>query len=279
MPADCIVTLLVISTDIKDRLVNGTLNKFRRREISIKFVNMYIPTAYNVEDLQKQIQLIRDYPLGTLFSSKAVSKGLFSSWKTNGSEQPDSDMCASHIPFFFVESPEGKHKLIAHLSAKNQHADQLENVSKCLVTFQSTDSYISPSWYPLKEKTHKFVPTWNFAAVHVYGTPKIIRGDKEWLLRMLNILTDQEEGKRPEGENFKAKWKVSDSPESFIDGKLKGIIGLEIDITHMESKFKFDQNSSQVNVDGVVSNLESEVGGDKGKEMAQFTKECYPKKK
>ncbi|CAR30712.1 ZYRO0E00462p [Zygosaccharomyces rouxii] len=240
---------------------------------------MYIPKQYNVDDIEKQVQIIKDYPLGTLFSSRPVSKGLFGFGKGDESEQPDSDMCASHIPFFFVESPEGKHKLIAHLSAKNQHANQLENTSKCLVTFQSVDSYISPSWYPLKEKTHKFVPTWDFAAVHVYGTPKIIRGDKEWLLKMLNLLTNQEEGKRPEGEEFKAKWKVSDAPESFLDGKLKGIIGLEIDITHMESKFKFDQDSSQINVDGVISNLENEVGGDKGGDMAKFTKECYPDRK
>lgn len=175
---------------------------------------MYIPKHFKVTDLQRQLDIIKDYPLGTLFTSCPSSGGVLSFWKNGQNDRPDSELCATHIPFYFVESAEGKHKLIAHLAAQNNQVEQLENVSNCLVTFQSTNSYVSPSWYPLKPKTHKYVPTWDFATVHVYGSPKIIREDKEWLLNMLNLITDQEEGKRPTGENFKEKWKVSDAPDS-----------------------------------------------------------------
>lgn len=239
---------------------------------------MYIPKHFAVTDLDKQVEIIKNYPLGILFSSTPSSKGLMGFWKGAKDERPDSELCATHIPFYFVQSSEGKHKLIAHLAAQNHKVEQLENVSNCLVTFQSADSYISPSWYPLKPKTHKYVPTWDFAAVHVYGTPKIIREDKEWLLNMLNLLTDQEEEKRPSGEKYEGKWKVSDAPDAYLDVMMKNIVGLEIDITHMESKFKFDQNKSKIDVEGVIKNLGVEVGGEKGKQMAELTRSCLANK-
>ncbi|GES68308.1 hypothetical protein SCEPF1_0015000200 [Saccharomyces cerevisiae] len=148
-------------------------------------------------------KLSKKPPLGTLFSSKASRQGFFG-WRTSSNkDDPDFGMCASHIPFVFVEFDNGEHKLIAHLARKNKQVEMLERVQKCLVVFQSVDSYISPAWFPMKKKTHKFVPTWDFAAVHVYGTPRIIRDDKDWLINMLSTLTDQEEEKRPEGENVR----------------------------------------------------------------------------
>ncbi|QHS74523.1 uncharacterized protein SPAR_K01400 [Saccharomyces paradoxus] len=237
---------------------------------------MYIPKHFESTELSKQVEIIKKNPLGTLFSSEAGRLGFFRWNYPSNEDDPDFDMCASHIPFVFGEFDSGEYKLIAHLARKNQQVEMLERVQKCLVVFQSVDSYISPAWYPMKKKTHKFVPTWDFAAVHVYGKPKIIRDDKDWLINMLSTLTDQEEEKRPEGEIYEEKWSVSDAPDSYIDAMLKNIVGLEIDITHIQSKFKFDQNKSQVNVEGVVENLLKEVGGEKGQEMAHLVKDNYP---
>ncbi|CAY81018.1 EC1118_1K5_1728p [Saccharomyces cerevisiae EC1118] len=211
---------------------------------------MYIPKHFESMELSRY-KLSKKPPLGTLFSSKASRQGFFG-WRTSSNkDDPDFGMCASHIPFVFVEFDNGEHKLIAHLARKNKQVEMLERVQKCLVVFQSVDSYISPAWYPMKKKTHKFVPTWDFAAVHVYGTPRIIRDDKDWLINMLSTLTDQEEEKRPEGEMYEEKWSVSDAPDYYINAMLQNIVGLEISITHIQSKFKFDQNKSQINVEGI----------------------------
>ncbi|AJS42119.1 ALS_1a_G0033580.mRNA.1.CDS.1 [Saccharomyces cerevisiae] len=165
---------------------------------------MYIPKHFESMELSRY-KLSKKPPLGTLFSSKASRQGFFG-WRTSSNkDDPDFGMCASHIPFVFVEFDNGEYKLIAHLARKNKQVEMLERVQKCLVVFQSVDSYISPAWFPMKKKTHKFVPTWDFAAVHVYGTPRIIRDDKDWLINMLSTLTDQEEEKRPEGENVRSK--------------------------------------------------------------------------
>ncbi|SCU78668.1 LAFA_0A07822g1_1 [Lachancea sp. 'fantastica'] len=210
-----------------------------------------------------------------MFSYAAPSSGLMGFIKGTESTSVDSEMCATHVPFVLEQQEGGKRKLVAHLAAENQHIGLLEKNPKCMVVFQGVNSYVSPSWYPLKKKTHKFVPTWDFATVHVYGTARIIR-DKSWLLDMLNQLTDQEEGKRPDGDVFESKWKVSDAPEKYVDSLLTRIVGLEIDITDIQSKFKLHQNETAVNVNGVLEGYEKEVGGAKGQELAKITRDNYP---
>lgn len=50
---------------------------------------------------------------------------------------------------------------------------------------------------------------------------------------------------------YEVKWSVSDAPDYYINAMLQNIVGLEISITHIQSKFKFDQNKSQINVEGI----------------------------
>lgn len=226
---------------------------------------MYIPKHFEVNDIDKQLEVIREFPLAALIF---VEKSIFGA----------PNYSITHVPFVIKEDKlTGKRFLIAHLAKNNEQVSLLKNAKhQCLVAFTSSDSYISPAWYPTKKKTHKFVPTWDFAAVNVYGVPKIIE-DKDWLLGMLNNLTDQEEGKRPEGEEYEAKWKVSDAPNGYLDQMLKNIVGLEIEIEKIEAKFKFNQNSAPVDTKGVLDNYSKEVGGLKGDSMAKFTRENYPK--
>ncbi|CAD6638360.1 CCN_G0032500.mRNA.1.CDS.1 [Saccharomyces cerevisiae] len=101
---------------------------------------MYIPKHFESMELSRY-KLSKKPPLGTLFSSKASRQGFFG-WRTS-SKKDDPDF-----------------------ARKNKQVEMLERVQKCLVVFQSVDSYISPAWYPMKKRTHKFVPTWDFAAVY-----------------------------------------------------------------------------------------------------------------
>lgn len=50
---------------------------------------------------------------------------------------------------------------------------------------------------------------------------------------------------------YEVKWSVSDAPDYYINAMLQNIVGLEISVTHIQSKFKFDQNKSQINVEGI----------------------------
>lgn len=237
---------------------------------------MYTPEEYKVTDLAKQVGVIKENPLGILFTADRPNGGLLS--YVVGNSSGESDLCATHLPFVFIEGTEGKkHRLIAHMAAKNGQIAHLERTSKVLIVFQGPQSYVSPSWYPTKKKTHKLVPTWAYATLHVYGSPKVIR-DKQWLLDQVTRMSDQEEGKRPDGAEYEDKWKVSDAPERVIDAKLNGVVGLEIEISEMQCKFKFDQEMSKVDIEGVINGFEHEVGGQHGADLANITRQCYGSK-
>ncbi|QLL34628.1 hypothetical protein HG536_0G04900 [Torulaspora globosa] len=236
---------------------------------------MYIPKQYEVTDLAKQIEVIQKNPLGILFTARKSNSGLLSYVLGGSSDAVDSELCATHLPFLFVEGKGGqKHKLIAHMAAKNGQIAHLEESGRVLIVFQGPHSYMSPSWCPTKKKTHKVVPGWYYATLHVYGTPKIIR-DKKWLLDQVSQLSDQEEGKRPEGAEFEEKWKVTDAPERVIDAKLNGVVGVEIEISDMQCKFRFGQEMSKEDIEGVIHGFEHELGGEHGADLANIARECY----
>ncbi|GEQ67218.1 hypothetical protein JCM33374_g882 [Metschnikowia sp. JCM 33374] len=193
---------------------------------------MYIPKNYNEDSWAKQKKLIQDYPLATVITI-----------------DEDGSPIANHLPFYLHEDDEsGKKYLYAHVAKKNHQLPSLQNNEKVLVIFQSHDSYISPSYYPEKERTHKFVPTWDFASLHLYGKSKVI-DDFDFVRSQLNLLTDQQEAGR------ECPWKVSDAPENYTKLMQKAITGLQIEISESACKFKFEQKMSKENIDGAVKGL------------------------
>lgn len=207
---------------------------------------MYIPKKYLADDWETQAAIIKSYPLATVVTTDS-----------------DGKIIANHFPFFLNVDPEtGKKTLQAHFAKANPQAPSLKEGKEVLVIFQSHDSYISPSYYPGKKETHKFVPTWDFAAVHVYGKSTVI-DDAKWVRKQLNNFTDQNEKKREE------PWKVDDAPEGYLAAMQKAIYGLEIDIERVEGKFKFEQKESTANVQGVIDGLKE----DGVHEVSAFVKE------
>ena len=45
-----------------------------------------------------------------------------------------------------------------------------DETQEVLVIFQGPHTYVSPSWYEVELS----VPTWNYTAVHAYGTPRLV---------------------------------------------------------------------------------------------------------
>jgi len=96
------------------------------------------------------------------------------------------------------------------------------------------------------------VPTWNYAIVQVRGTVRVIE-DQDWLAQQISDLTVSQEGAR------EAPWAVTDAPATFIQSQIKGIVGLEIEITDMQGKWKVSQNRPIADRSGVADGLESEA--------------------
>ena len=104
-----------------------------------------------------------------------------------------------------------------------------------MVIFRGNESYISPNWYPSKHETHRQVPTWNYEVVHVHGHLTVM--DEERFVRgVVARLTLEHEVNEPR------PWKMGDSPRDYIDGMLRAIVGIEIEIKRVEGKAKLSQN-------------------------------------
>ena len=164
-------------------------------------------------------------------------------------------LLASHAPLMLEPDPAPHGTLIGHLARANPHAAAALQGVETLVIFQGADGYISPSYYPTKQAHGKVVPTWNYAAVHAYGTLQMF-DDPARLLDVVTRLTKDHETSRAQ------PWAVSDAPEDFIDGMLRGIVGISLRITRLEGKVKMSQNRPAADQAGVVAGLRRD-GADK----------------
>lgn len=209
---------------------------------------MYQPPHFREDDLAVQHGLIRARPLGTLV--------------TVGS---DGALSANPVPFLLDPptdaAPFGT--LRAHLARANpQWRDLLDGTREALAVFQDVDGYVTPSWYATKRDHGRVVPTWNYAAVHAWGRPRVVEG-RAWLARQVADLTALHEAGRPE------PWSVTDAPAPFVEGQLKGIVGIELPIARIEGKWKVSQNRPGPDRAGVVAGLHAE-GGEAASAMAQL---------
>jgi len=177
----------------------------------------------------------------------------------------DGELAADHLPLLFKPHLGEKGVLHAHISKGNSLLKKHEAGQKVMVIFHGTHHYISPSWYASKAEHEKVVPTWNYAVVHVHGTLKIIE-DHDWLLNHINEQTDANE------QHYETPWKVSDAPEKYIEGQLKGIVGVEIEITRFEGKWKMSQNKNTADKKGIVKGL-SDEDNDSAKKMSEMISE------
>ena len=157
-------------------------------------------------------------------------------------------LVASHIPFLVERRDEELH-LLGHLARPNPQVEDLGQGGEVLAIFSGPHAYISPSWYA----DGPSVPTWNYVDVHAYGTVRLIE-DGHWLRQLLHRLADRHEAGNP------VPWRVEDLPEAYIEGMLKGIIGLDIAVTRLEGKFKLSQNRPAADRPRVITALER--GGD-----------------
>lgn len=197
---------------------------------------MYQPPHFQETRQDVLHGLIRSHPLGLLVS--------------NGAEGP----IANAIPFLLDADVPPNGRLRAHLAKANPQWRLLADnpLAPVLVVFQGADAYVTPSWYETKRETGKVVPTWNYAIVQVRGVVTVIE-DQDWLAEQISDLTMSQEGGRS------APWAVTDAPAPFIQSQIKGIVGLEIEITEISGKWKVSQNRPAADRVGVAEGLESET--------------------
>jgi transcriptional regulator len=211
---------------------------------------MYQPPHFREERLEVQHELIRSHPLGMLV--------------TLGS----AGLVANPLPFWLDASASSLGTLRAHLSRANTQWRDFDSTREALVIFQSIEAYVTPSWYETKRETGKVVPTWNYAVVQAYGAMKVV-DDPAWLMRQITEMTQGQEARQTE------PWSVEDAPATFVAAQLKGIVGVEIEITRIEGKWKVSQNRPEADRLGVAEGLRTSED-DAARRMADLVEAFGP---
>jgi transcriptional regulator len=185
---------------------------------------MYIPELYKNENAEAIQNFLRDHGFAVLIN------------------QSNTKLLASHMPLLLDVNTKGEQILVGHLSKLNPQASSFKEQDEVLAVFSGAHAYISSSWYD-----HENVPTWNYIAVHVYGTVRLY--NEEEAIASLKKLVDRYE------INSENPVRVEELSERTMR-EAKEIIAFEIVITSIEAVKKLSQNRDTKNYQNIISALE-----------------------
>jgi transcriptional regulator len=186
---------------------------------------MYVPPAFAETDEAKLHEFVASYSFGLLVS-------------THGGEP-----FATHLPFLLDRAAGPHGTLLGHMARANPHWHGLEG-QEALAVFSGPHTYISPAWYA----SENVVPTWNYVAVHAYGTCRLVE-DPAALADILaaTVATYERPMPRP--------WSI-DTSSDFFQKLARTVVGFRMEIRRLEGKWKLNQNHPQERRERVIRVLE-----------------------
>jgi transcriptional regulator len=149
---------------------------------------------------------------------------------------------ASHLPSL-VHEKDGNIVLDMHMARSNPQWKEFFD-DEVMVVFSGPHAYVSPRWYAEQER----VPTWNYAAVHAYGIPKVISDKKAKHGSQRRLVAHLDPQWLPKFDALR---------QEYVDRMLDGIVNFEIRVTRLETRWKLSQNRSRAEQESVASHLES----------------------
>jgi transcriptional regulator len=192
---------------------------------------LYVPEHFRLRHDEDAVAFMRANPFAILIS--AADDGPF----------------ATHLPLSVFtpaggNGSESRIVLRGHVARANPHWRYLEQQPECLAIFHGPHAYISPSNYGARES----VPTWNYAAVHVYGNARLFSSEDE-LHSMLDGLIETFE------PPYRQQWETLS--QKYRENMLRQIVGFEITAVKVEGKFKLSQNRTREDQAHVITSLET----------------------
>ena len=195
---------------------------------------MYLPSHFEETRVDVLHAFIRTQPLGLLITLTGAG------------------LQANPIPFLIDPWPTPFGTLRGHVARANPLWRETRADVDVLTVFQGPQAYVSPSMYATKAATGKVVPTWNYVTVQARGRLRAM-DDTKWLRKLVERLTQTHEASRA------VPWAVSDAPNDYIETMLRAIVGIEIELTALQGKWKVTQNRNAADRQGVVYGLEQQA--------------------
>jgi transcriptional regulator len=185
---------------------------------------MYVPHEFSVSDLNEIAVFLQYHSFGIIVSNQ-------------GNFEP----IATHLPFVIKKNGD-QFILEGHLSKHNHQTDILKKGKKVMVIFQGPHAYVSSSVY-----THVNVPTWNYQAVHLYGTIDLL--DKKETERHLKELVETHEADRDHS------FDLSTLSAEMLATYQNEIVCFRIESYRIEAAFKLSQNRNYVDYERIIDDL------------------------
>jgi transcriptional regulator len=148
---------------------------------------------------------------------------------------------ATHLPFVVEQLADHTLTIYGHFARKNPQWETIE-AQTALVIFSEPHAYISPSLYEKRQN----VPTWNYVAVHAYGSARLVNQDNE----AFRILEKQMQAYE---NQYLVQWESL--PDEYKNGMIKGIVAFEIRVSKLEAKYKLSQNKPELDRQNVMEHL------------------------
>ncbi|HVJ11671.1 MAG TPA: FMN-binding negative transcriptional regulator [Burkholderiales bacterium] len=183
---------------------------------------MYSPSYNRIEDRQELLAFMRANSFAVLVTG------------TGGT------LHASHLPVMVRE--ERQFVLDMHMAKNNPQWQEFFD-DEVMVVFSGPHAYVSPRWYEEQER----VPTWNYAAVHAYGVPKLIEDRKHKHQNQRQLVATLDPQWLPKFDALR--------PE-YVEKMLDGIVNFEIEVTRLETRWKLSQNRSKREMELIAAALD-----------------------
>lgn len=171
---------------------------------------MYTPPHNRQDDPEQVFAFLREFPFATL-----VTCG-------------ERGLTATHLPLVVTRSGDAL-RITGHVARANAQAADLAGGGEALAIFAAPHAYVSPANY----EPGKWVPTWNYVAVHAYGTPIVHEGRDEKLAALAALVEVTESGFQATFDGY---------PPEFVDAKLKGIVAFDIPVSRVDARWKLSQD-------------------------------------
>jgi len=154
------------------------------------------------------------------------------------------ELHGTHLPCLVDERGERGDRLVIelHMAKANPQWQQFFD-DEVLVVFSGPHAYVSPRWYDRAPA----VPTWNYAAVHAYGTVTVIEEGqaKQAAQRRLVAAHDPD-------------WLAAFDAltQDYLDGMLGNIVVFEVAVTRIDARWKLSQNRGRREQELIAAELD-----------------------
>lgn len=187
---------------------------------------MYTPPAFRVDDPAWIHGFVEAHDFGLLVSA--------------------APLMVSHLPFHLVRGEGGaQDRLLCHLARANPQWQAFRDEgAEVLAVFRGPHAYVSTAWYGL----HPSVPTWNYDTVQARGRATLIE-DTDGIAVQMRALAERYEPEQ--GFDMDAQ------PARYMDGMLKALVGVSIEVTEWTGKRKQSQNRPMADRVAVAAQLDA----------------------